>query len=295
MRKEVPFNEKGTDYVIGDLHGAYDLFKDLLEAINFDPEKDRMFSVGDLVDRGPKSLDCARLLFEDWFHPVLANHEEMMMHAFNLDEEWANQRFAMAWLGNGGTWGREAMYAVMRDKKHLYNDEHYEIAQIANKIKDLPYVINVPTKTGYVHILHAELPPIQDCHITTDIMRSDEELLKLYDQSFDSYERTRSFTWGRYRFVTFHRRPLVGENIDLIRTQALYNTKFLPTSDDLIISGHTVVTAPVKYGNFLNIDTGAVYALPENNFGLTCYNITDGTLLTVHADRIAKQVSPFIF
>jgi len=51
-------NNEGRDFVIGDLHGCYDELKDKLLDVNFNEEVDRVFSVGDLVDRGPESLNA---------------------------------------------------------------------------------------------------------------------------------------------------------------------------------------------------------------------------------------------
>jgi len=50
---KLPTNQAGKDYVIGDLHGCYELLERLLDAVGFDKSKDRLFSVGDLIDRGP--------------------------------------------------------------------------------------------------------------------------------------------------------------------------------------------------------------------------------------------------
>jgi serine/threonine protein phosphatase 1 len=47
--------------VIGDIHGCYRELLDLLEACAVD-DGDRVVSVGDLVDRGPSSLEVC-----DWF------------------------------------------------------------------------------------------------------------------------------------------------------------------------------------------------------------------------------------
>ncbi len=48
-------NNIGNDYVCGDVHGCYDKLQEALDEIGFDPTKDRLFIVGDLVDRGPQS------------------------------------------------------------------------------------------------------------------------------------------------------------------------------------------------------------------------------------------------
>lgn len=49
-------------YAIGDIQGCYDSLQNLLEHIAFDPASDRLWLVGDLVNRGPKSLETLRLI-----------------------------------------------------------------------------------------------------------------------------------------------------------------------------------------------------------------------------------------
>lgn len=64
-------------YAIGDLQGCYDPFMHLLEEIRFDPSGDKLWLVGDIVNRGPKSLKTLRLVrsLGDSVVNVLGNHD----------------------------------------------------------------------------------------------------------------------------------------------------------------------------------------------------------------------------
>jgi bis(5'-nucleosyl)-tetraphosphatase (symmetrical) len=72
-------------YAIGDIHGCFDSLQALWAQIPFDPAQDELWQVGDLVNRGPKSLEVLRWARElhrqlgSRFQVVLGNHDLHLM------------------------------------------------------------------------------------------------------------------------------------------------------------------------------------------------------------------------
>lgn len=132
-------NKKGRDFAIGDIHGCFSRLQAFLDDAGFDPLADRLFSVGDLVDRGSGSSLALEWLAKPWFHAVRGNHEDTAIRyahgaPVNID----------MYSANGGDW----FMALAQDQQQ----------QFAAAFQKMPLAIEVETARGMVGIVHADCP-----------------------------------------------------------------------------------------------------------------------------------------
>ncbi len=73
-----------STYLIGDVHGCYDELIALLKQVDFSPEQDTLWLTGDLVARGPGSLEVLRFVksLGDSVRMVLGNHDLHLLAVF---------------------------------------------------------------------------------------------------------------------------------------------------------------------------------------------------------------------
>lgn len=138
-------NFQGRDFVVNDIHGCYWQLMNQLKEVSFDKTKDRLFAVGDLVDRGPDSLNCLSLIFEPWFHTVLGNHDHMMYHSITTGDFdlWFTRNWGADWF------------------KKCTNPNLVKEVVTGEVFKSIPYTITVPVMGYNIGISHAE-PPVDD-------------------------------------------------------------------------------------------------------------------------------------
>lgn len=260
-------NLTGRDFVVGDLHGCFNALVNLLFNLRFDPDADRLISVGDLVDRGPKSYECLELLYEPWFHAVRGNHEQMMLNSFANNEQaidWAEN-----WIRNGGMWASQALVAYDTEAKD-------RLDPLLEKARELPYLITISRPDGKkFHVLHAELPPNRTD--VTDEMLADEEQVQKLALFTESSQHEEAFLWTRNIFRPFAYQDLSNVKKMFRTVDYMFRGDKNPFSDKLshIISGHSILHRPITLFGQTNIDTGA-FSIPNNRWAaLTCVELGD--------------------
>jgi serine/threonine protein phosphatase 1 len=66
--------EKRT-LIVGDVHGCFDELQELLKKASYNKENDRLIFVGDLINKGPKSMDVLNWVKSEGCEVILGNHE----------------------------------------------------------------------------------------------------------------------------------------------------------------------------------------------------------------------------
>lgn len=272
---QLPSNQFGKDYVIGDLHGCYELLMRLLDALQFDPACDRLFSVGDLIDRGPDSLTCLQLLAQPWFFAVRGNHEKMLLDFFQrylhehslaaLDDE-----FMTGFLWNGGDWVERHFDAGQRCMTPVFD----QALQLAAR---MPAMMVVGEGQQRFHVIHAELsqPPF-------------EAPLQFWtNQDIDQWLERGEIPESAYECLLWAR-ALMGDQ------QAVAGPA-MQTDLALTFCGHTFDAGPRLNFSHFCLDTGAFLSSDvrsywgSEDYGLTIYDISEGQWLSASYQR--KELS----
>lgn len=169
-------NPVGRDFVTGDIHACYDLVWQALKRVAFHPERDRLFCVGDLVDRGPDPERVVRFLEQPWVHSVKGNHECLLLEMYEAgepDDDVLRAYMTVIGARNGMSWWLD----VSREQRR----------RIIELFRALPYVIELETDRGTVGLVHAEVPASMDWQqFVAKVEAGDKDTLTIA-------------TWGRDR------------------------------------------------------------------------------------------------
>jgi serine/threonine protein phosphatase 1 len=138
----LPENKNGRDFIVGDIHGNFELLEQALDAVHLNPGKDRVIATGDLINKGPQSERCLEFLGKPWFFSVRGNHEALFMT--NLREGVPPPEKRTDLTKEYLTWA--------------FNLKAEKIAAMCDAFNDLPVAIELATTRGAVGIVHADIP-----------------------------------------------------------------------------------------------------------------------------------------
>lgn len=173
-------NEHGRDFVVGDIHGCFDLLREKMRDASFNEANDRLFSVGDLVDRGPSCDEAVDWIARPWFHAVRGNHEQMAIGVAAGKHSLAN------YIANGGGW----FVAMNEDRQKFF----------ADAFDTLPFAIEVDHIIGKIGIVHAEVQG-DDWPSFCEALEADQSNNKFHNLS-------EMVLWSRQRVQSQDRTPI---------------------------------------------------------------------------------------
>ncbi len=245
-------------YAIGDIQGCYDELQALLGQLQFDPANDRLWFVGDLVNRGPQSLNTLRFVASlgDRAITVLGNHD---LHLLALAA--GNERFRDSDDLNQvlDAPDRDELIHWLRHRPLMHHDKQLNFTMI-----------------------HAGLPPQWDLKTAQACAREVEAVLREPDcqDFFDRMYGNKPNRWdpeltgmGRLRFITncFTRLRFVTKKgklkLKLKGSPLGQKKKYIPwfahpqrlTRNDRILFGHWSTLGYQHVQNTWALDTGCLW------------------------------------
>lgn len=251
MYLRLPANPRGRDFIVGDLHGCLPQLDHCLAAVAFEPMHDRLFSVGDLVDRGPDSLGVLRLIEKPWFHYVLGNHDADLLETL---ESWSDRR------------ARVAPYSDLFWIDSLSDEDYAELVHLSKKLREAPLVIEVGEGKERFALCHADRSKAfhhQQCDL---VILADDDLHGEIDENQRS-----SLLWSRGLWREMARKKQAGPSV---QSHPFYDAVQPSIEPGVLITfvGHSVTAKPTLYRSHLFIDTGAY---DERDGWLTLFNVRD--------------------
>lgn len=141
-----------ANYIVGDIQGCFDELQRLLKQAEFDPSQDTLWFAGDLVARGPKSLETLRFAHQlgNAARVVLGNHD---LHLLSVS------------LGNHAAKRRDQTQAIL---------DASDAKQLLNWLRQQPLLIE---HEEFV-VCHAGISPLWDLATARQAAQEVEQILQ---------------------------------------------------------------------------------------------------------------------
>ena len=276
-----------STYAIGDLQGCFTPLQQLLAKINFNPAQDKIWFVGDLVNRGPDSLQVLRFVrsLGDRAVTVLGNHD---LH----------------------------LLAVAYEKKKAHRkDTLQDLLQAEDASELLEWLRHCPllhrdTQLGFT-MIHAGLAPewtMEEAQLRAreveDVLRSpqiENFLAKMYGNEPARWSPDLA-GWDRIRFIAncFTRLRYADEQGNLALQEkgdvGSQPAGFLPwfqlssrlSKNETIVFGHWSTLGEIAYENIFALDTGCLWGGK-----LTALRLEDRKLFQIDCEQHSDPMDFF--
>ena len=168
--------QRARTIVVGDVHGCLLELQELLAKCDFSPERDSVVLVGDLVNKGPSSVEVVAYARTRGLHCVRGNHDEAALAQWEMRDA-----------------ARRRGETPAATDKYAYTDEFS--AEDVRFLRELPYTLALPHENAIV--VHAGLVPGVDLseQRPNDMTRM-RNLLPTSDGGWDAAEKGKGVAWA---------------------------------------------------------------------------------------------------
>ena len=224
-------------YACSDIHANLKQLNNLLE---FMDDNDKLYIIGDVVDKGPDKLDVLKKIMKDnRITLLLGNHDLMMLAVIdNIDNEYINNTYYYESVYNN--WikynhGHKTLNAFLRMEEN-------ERKELINYLKNCPILLNIEVDNKKYVLVHAYPENMGEKDIYLDELKIDNT---------DIYDWTSDYLWHR--------------------------EAYLHLEDKILLTGHTPVA---YYGSldivhddkWYDLDCGLANLQEEGKLGVLCLN-----------------------
>jgi bis(5'-nucleosyl)-tetraphosphatase (symmetrical) len=270
--------EPMSTYVFGDLQGCYDELMLLLEQFNFDPAGDRLWFVGDLINRGPKNrqtLDFIMGLTDPIV--VLGNHDLHFLAIANGTRRPGKNDTIEDVLQSSRT---QQTIDWLRSRPLAHFDAHFDCLMVHAGVPPIWDLATALARAGEVEdVLRGP-----HCGRFFDAMYGDKPVV--WDEELEGMDRLRIITnyFTRLRYCTPQ------GDLDLAHKANIQPEGYapwfsFPVKTPKIIFGHwAAIEGITNTPSALALDTGCVWGR-----SLTALRLEDGTRFSTPALKVYQQ------
>ncbi|MEO8401904.1 MAG: symmetrical bis(5'-nucleosyl)-tetraphosphatase [Gammaproteobacteria bacterium] len=265
-----------STYAIGDIQGCFDSLENLLQEIHFDIKQDSLWFTGDLVNRGPRSLDTLRFIksLGNKQRVVLGNHDlHLLAMAHQAHTGWNDDTLKEILTAPD----RDELIHWLLQQPLLHHDSdlgytmvhagfssHWDLATAKRLSKEIETVLQSEQRLDFFKNMYGNMPD-------------------QWHESLDGWDRLRCitnfFTRARFCHPDGSLELKTKENISVEKTDLIPWFKITPraSADLKIIFGHWAALGGVtQTPNAFALDTGCVWG-----YCLTAMRLEDGVRFSV--------------
>src|SRR5690554_2739926 len=159
-----------STWAVGDIQGCLPALRCVLDRVDFQPGRDVLWSVGDVVNRGSDCLGTLRFLYamRDSLVMVLGNHDLHLLAAAAGARKLARSdtlqvvldapdcKELLAWIGEQPLLHREHGYTLV----HAGIPPQWSVEEAAERAREVEAVLRGPRRDDFLHNMYGNEPAL---------------------------------------------------------------------------------------------------------------------------------------